>query len=78
MHEMIIVAYLITILTGICLTTPVWFIPLCRVLELYGYPRSASGRVKRPTLMDWLNATGVGIFLGAFLLPLSLVLWKNL
>lgn len=75
---MTIVAAIITVLAWICLAAPVWYLPVRRVFEHFGRPRTISGRVKRAALIDWLYATGHGLFLGAFLLPLSQVLWTHL
>jgi hypothetical protein len=46
-------------------TTPIWCIPFRRLIERLGYPRTRSGRVVRANLVNWLGATGVGIFVGS-------------
>ncbi len=67
--------YLLAALCAVSVTTPLWYFPYRRILEHFGHPRHASGRVKRATLVDWLSATGVGLFLGMLLAPLVQLLW---
>lgn len=58
-----------------CLTTPLWYLPYRRLLEHFGHPKNQSGQLKRATMIDWLSATGLGLFLGALLTPFLQLLW---
>ena len=55
----------------IFLATPVWYIPARRSMEYIWASRTPSGRIKRVTLVEWLNATGVGLFAAILLLSLG-------
>jgi hypothetical protein len=59
---------LVTLAAVLSIATPIWYFPFRAVLFRFGYPRAKSGRVQSATLLDWLNATGVGIFGGALLI----------
>jgi hypothetical protein len=63
--------YLVDVLAVICVTTPAWYFPYRRLIEHLGYSRYKSGRVRQASLVDWLCATGIGIFVGSLLLPLT-------
>lgn len=68
---MMILADAVTFLGIASLATPLWYLPARRLTERLGRPRHRSGRINRANLIDWLNATGCGVFLAAILLPLG-------
>jgi hypothetical protein len=59
----------------VCVMTPLWYLPYRRILEHFAHTRYRSGRVKRATMLDWLSATGLGLFVGALLAPFVQMLW---
>lgn len=68
---MMILADAVTFLGILSLAIPLWYLPARRLAERFGWPRHRSGRIHRANLIDWLNATGCGVFLAAILLPLG-------
>ncbi len=54
-----------------CLATQIWYLPYRRVSEHFGFHRTKSGRVRRATLIELLNAFGCLWFVAAILMNLA-------
>lgn len=74
---MSIAAFVTATLAVVSAATPIWYIPVRRCSEYLGYPRARSGRVQRAGLIEWLNATDVGLFIAAILFAVALSLPIN-
>jgi hypothetical protein len=67
--------YAVATLFVFCVATPLWYWPYRRLLEHCGRPKYKSGRDKNATMIDWLSATGLGLFVAAILAPFVQMLW---
>ena len=54
-----------------CPAAPIWYLPYRCLSEHFGFPLRKNDRVRRANLIDWLNATGCGLFAAAILTNLA-------
>lgn len=59
-----VLMFLLTVVGVACYSTVLWYFPCCRLREYFRPRYWPTGRQRRSNLLDWLNATGCGLFLG--------------